>query len=54
LRNTVGNIPVKWYDEHEHIGYDWDGKKIEKSAEAMKDKGAIDRFLEQIEDVDYW
>ena len=27
LRNTIGNVPLKWYDDYEHIGYDLDGKK---------------------------
>ena len=28
IRNTIGNIPVNWYDEHEHIGYNLDGKQV--------------------------
>lgn len=32
LRNTVGNIPLHWYDDYPHIGYDQDGKKILKPA----------------------
>lgn len=30
IRNTVGNIPMHWYDEYKHIGYDWDAKQIGK------------------------
>ena len=29
-RNTIGNIPVNWYDDYPHIGYDLDGKQIRK------------------------
>ena len=32
LRNTVGNIPLHWYDDYPHIGYDQDGKKVLKPA----------------------
>ena len=28
--SAVGNVPLKWYDEEEHIGYDKSGKKIVK------------------------
>ena len=26
--NTIGNIPIKWYDKYDHIGYDLNGEKI--------------------------
>lgn len=26
--NTVGNIPLEWYDEFEHIGYTSDGRRL--------------------------
>jgi ribosome biogenesis protein ERB1 len=50
IRNTVGNIPMHWYDEYKHIGYDWDGKKIIKPP--VKD--AIDNFLDQMDDPNFW
>lgn len=31
IRNTIGNIPLEWYDDLQHIGYDIDGEKITKS-----------------------
>ena len=30
IRNTIGNVPVNWYDDHEHLGYDLDGRRIRK------------------------
>jgi len=27
-RNTVGRIPLEWYDDLSHIGYDLRGKKV--------------------------
>ncbi|RCN45632.1 BOP1NT domain protein [Ancylostoma caninum] len=50
LRNTIGNIPVEWYDDESHIGYDQMGEKIAKP----KKKTEIDTFLEKMEDPDYW
>lgn len=50
IRNTVGNIPMHWYDEYKHIGYDWDARKIIKPAEGDN----IDNFLRKIEDPDFW
>ncbi|KAF5827641.1 NUC169 domain-containing protein [Dunaliella salina] len=29
-RNTVGNVPLWWYKDEDHIGYDKDGRKIVK------------------------
>lgn len=50
IRNTVGNIPMNWYDEYKHLGYDWDGKKILKPE--MGDQ--LDEFLKKMEDPDFW
>ncbi|XP_023305270.2 ribosome biogenesis protein BOP1 homolog [Lucilia cuprina] len=50
IRNTVGNIPMHWYDEYKHIGYDWDAKKIIKPARGDQ----IDDFLRKIEDPNFW
>ncbi|CAB3411226.1 unnamed protein product [Caenorhabditis bovis] len=50
LRNTIGNIPIQWYDDEDHIGYDKFGEKIKKPEK----KGEIETFLEKMEDPDYW
>lgn len=50
IRNTVGNIPMHWYDEYKHIGYDWDAKKIIKPPKGDQ----IDDFLRKIEDPYFW
>lgn len=50
IRNTVGNVPLHWYDEYKHIGYDWDGKKIMKPPQ----RDQIDDFLKKMEDPDFW
>ncbi len=30
-RNTIGRVPLHWYDGYDHIGYDLEGKRIMKS-----------------------
>lgn len=50
IRNTVGNIPMQWYDEYRHLGYDWDGNKILKPATGDQ----LDNFLQRLDDPDFW
>lgn len=50
IRNTVGNIPIQWYDEYKHIGYDWDANKIIKPAK----RDQLDDFLKRMEDPNFW
>lgn len=50
IRNTVGNIPMHWYDEYKHIGYDWEGNRLIKPAKT----DAIDDFLKKMEDPNFW
>ena len=50
IRNTVGNIPMKWYNNADHLGYDWDGKKILKPEQG----DMLDNFLKRMEDPDFW
>jgi len=49
VRNTIGNIPVNWYDEYGHIGYDLDGKKIRKP----KRGDELDHFLSKAENPEH-
>uniref|UniRef100_A0A0V0ITY1 Ribosome biogenesis protein BOP1 homolog n=1 Tax=Solanum chacoense TaxID=4108 RepID=A0A0V0ITY1_SOLCH len=49
-RNTVGDVPLKWYKEEEHIGYDLAGKKIKKK----RDKINLDSFLASVDDSKNW
>lgn len=51
--NTVGNIDMKWYDEYEHIGYDKDGNKVNRS-EQFADQNEVSRFLSLMEDPKAW
>ncbi|GFR59221.1 ribosome biogenesis protein BOP1 [Elysia marginata] len=50
VRNTIGNIPVNWYDEYDHIGYDVEGNKLIKPKQA----DALDEFLAKVDDPNYW
>ena len=45
-RNTVGSVPLSWYDDEQHIGYDQGGNQIIKSR--RKDK--LESLLEKNDD----
>ncbi|MCO5574126.1 hypothetical protein L7F22_027905 [Adiantum nelumboides] len=49
-RNTIGNVPLKWYKEEQHIGYDLSGKKISK----REKKDQLDSFLARSDDSKEW
>ncbi|KAF9563683.1 ribosome biogenesis protein ERB1 [Agrocybe pediades] len=48
--NRVGNIPMHWYDDMPHIGYDIDGKKILRPATGDE----LDKFLATVDDSSAW
>ena len=48
--NTIGNVPLAWYDEYDHIGYDLAGKKIAKRS--VQGDG-LDRFLKSKDDPNF-
>ncbi|KAJ3031104.1 UNVERIFIED_CONTAM: Ribosome biogenesis protein 1 [Siphonaria sp. JEL0065] len=50
--NTIGNVPLEWYEDLDHIGYDINGKKIPKPKGLTKD--ALDEFLSTMDDPDSW
>ncbi|XP_013404052.1 ribosome biogenesis protein bop1-B [Lingula anatina] len=50
IRNTVGNIPMEWYGEYAHIGYNLEGGKIIKPKRADE----VDEFLNKMDNPDYW
>lgn len=43
--NRVGDIPLEWYKDEKHMGYDIDGKRLMKS-----EKGALEKLLEATDD----
>jgi ribosome biogenesis protein ERB1 len=48
--NTIGNIPLSFYDQYPHIGYDINGKKIVRPAKGE----ALDALLDSIEIPKGW
>merc|ERR1719402_725660 len=50
VRNTVGEIPMHWYDEYPHLGYDLDGEMIMKP----KQGDQLDKFLNRMENPEFW
>ncbi|KAL0294351.1 UNVERIFIED_CONTAM: Ribosome biogenesis protein BOP1 [Sesamum radiatum] len=49
-RNTIGNVPLEWYKDEEHIGYDLAGKKIKIKERQSK----LDSFLASADDSKNW
>ncbi len=49
--NRIGNVPLEWYDDMPHIGYDINGRKVMKPAT----KDELDRFLDTVDgDGEAW
>lgn len=48
--NTIGNIPLSFYDSYPHIGYDINGKKIARPAKGE----ALDSLLDSIDVPKGW
>ena len=48
MKNTIGNVPLKWYDHLPHIGYDKSGQKIKRVAKG----NAIDNAIRARDDPD--
>ncbi|KAM1382162.1 hypothetical protein ACFX2F_034658 [Malus domestica] len=49
-RNTVGDVPLEWYRDEKHIGYDIKGKKIKKKDKEDK----LQSFLASADDSKNW
>lgn len=49
-RNTVGDVPLEWYRDEKHIGYDISGKKITKKEKQDK----LDSFLASVDNSKNW
>jgi len=50
IRNTVGNIPMEWYNDYPHIGYSVSGKRIMKPAQGDQ----LDDLLSKMDDPNHW
>lgn len=48
--NRIGNVPLEWYDELPHIGYDVEGRKVMRPARGDE----LDRFLATVDDPSAW
>ncbi|XP_038997863.1 ribosome biogenesis protein BOP1 homolog isoform X2 [Hibiscus syriacus] len=49
-RNTIGDVPLEWYKDEKHIGYDNAGRKITKKERQDK----LDSFLASADDSKSW
>mmetsp|Transcript_64904 Transcript_64904/g.155005 ORF Transcript_64904/g.155005 Transcript_64904/m.155005 type:complete len:758 (+) Transcript_64904:61-2334(+) len=49
-RNRIGNVPLEWYDDQDHVGYDLAGEKIMRTLSG----GEIDALLESKDNPNAW
>ncbi|VUZ40563.1 unnamed protein product [Hymenolepis diminuta] len=45
IRNTVGNVPMQWYESFPHVGYDATGRPIMRPTAGQQPSDAISEFL---------
>ncbi len=51
--NRIGRVPLHWYDEYDHIGYDVHGKKvIKQSAKNGEGGDLLDQALQNEDDLE--
>lgn len=50
MTNTTGDVPLEWYREEEHVGYDVDGRKLFKRDTA----DSIEKLISSVDDPLYW
>jgi ribosome biogenesis protein ERB1 len=46
----TGDVPEKWYDGYEHVGYDINSKKVIKNEE----EDEIEKFIKKANDKNWW
>jgi len=49
-RNRIGNVPLEWYKNYDHIGYDISGERVGKTITESE----IDNLLNQADNPDAW
>mmetsp|Transcript_46422 Transcript_46422/g.85007 ORF Transcript_46422/g.85007 Transcript_46422/m.85007 type:complete len:742 (+) Transcript_46422:61-2286(+) len=49
-RNRIGNVPLEWYDDQDHVGYDLAGERIMRTLSG----GEIDALLESKDNPNAW
>ena len=42
-RNTIGRVPLEWYDEEKHIGFDLDGERLVRKGRRDQLEALLDR-----------
>ncbi|KAK9831813.1 hypothetical protein WJX74_010419 [Apatococcus lobatus] len=50
-RNTVGDVPLQWYRDEDHIGYDREGQKLIRE---VQKKDRLDALIQRNDDESAW
>lgn len=51
IRNRIGNIPMEWYEDYDHIGYDVHGGKVIRTT---TEGDQLDKLLDRMDNPDFW
>jgi len=50
--NRIGRVPLHWYDDYDHIGYDAHGQRVVKSQSSSASKDILDRVIDAADDLE--
>jgi len=50
--NRIGRVPLHWYEDYEHMGYDAHGSKVMKSASAQGGGDRLDQAIAQSDNAE--
>ena len=50
MENTIGDVPIEWFRDEAHIGYDADGRKNFQTDSLDH----LDHLLQMVDDPSYW
>lgn len=48
--NTIGDVPLRWYDDFDHVGYTREGVRLARG----KTRGEIEQFLQRVSNPEFW
>ena len=51
-QNRIGRVPLHWYDDYSHIGYDAHGSQVIKSSSSTTNKDMIDQVLDAADNLE--
>ncbi|EED87521.1 predicted protein [Thalassiosira pseudonana CCMP1335] len=50
--NRIGRVPLHWYDDYSHIGYDAHGNQVIKSSSAFNNQDLLDQAIQVADEME--